>query len=274
MTDTGKRPVKTPARSTRARGGAEIATWAYGVLGGQIAGTTLARLPRLPDGAAPHLIALAPRLAIVAAQVPRTPFEAGTLESRLRDIDWVGQYATAHHRVIAALSSRGTMLPLRLFTVFDDDASVKAALGRRRQRLAALIDRVEGRSEWVLRIHRPEPGPPATTGGPRPASGTAFLRARGDAQRARVQQARMIDAGVTGLIADLTALADQSVERIVEPGTSALAEAAFLVERRRLAAFKRQLTAASADLRREGCRLALTGPWPVYSFVELETSGA
>lgn len=247
-------------------------TWAYGVLAGPVSEAVLSRLPRLPDGEAPRAIALGTALSLIVARVPRGPFEAGTLEARLRDIDWVGRYASAHHAVIERLGQRGTVLPLRIFTVFDSDESAKKTLGRKRQRLAALASRVGTRAEWVLRVHRPMP--PAAPAPKTPAeSGTAFLRARADAHRERVAQARMIDAGVATLIGDLTMLADETVERTVEPGTTALAEAAFLVGKQQIARFKRALTTASADLRREGCRIALTGPWPVYSFVELTEGG-
>jgi hypothetical protein len=259
-----------PQRSSPAT--TDFVTWAYGVLAGSISQALLSRLPRLPDGDAPRTVALGAELSLIVARVPREPFEAGTLEARLRDIEWVGRYASAHHTVIERLGQRGTILPLRMFTVFDSDDSAKKTLGRNRRRLAALASRVGTKSEWVLRVHRPTPPPPPA---PKASaeSGTAFLRARADAHRERVARARMIDTGVATLIGNLTMLAEETVERAVEPGTTALAEAAFLVGKRQIAGFKRALTTASADLRREGCRIALTGPWPVYSFVELTEDG-
>ncbi len=262
------RPAERPSVAAT-----DAVTWVYGVLAGVISDALLARLPRLPDGRPPRAIALGGDLSIIVANVPREPFEAGTLETRLQNIDWVGRYASAHHAVIARLGQRGTVLPLRIFTVFDTDDRAKQTIGRSRGRLAALARRVGARSEWVLRVHRPTP--PAPKGRPRTGieSGTAFLHARASAQRERVARARIIDAGVTALLDDLTTLADDAVERAVEPGTSALAEAAFLIGNRNVATFKRTLTKSSAGLRREGCRIALTGPWPVYSFVEMPEAG-
>lgn len=257
-------------RESRSVSPADTVTWVYGVLAAPVSDAILKRLPRLPEGGAPRAIALGGALSVVVAHVPREPFEAGTLESRLQDIDWVSRYASAHHAVIARLGRRGTVLPLRIFTVFDSDDRAVRTIGRNRARLAALATRIGARAEWVLRVHRPTPRAARTT--PRRTeadSGTAFLRERARAQRERVARARVIDAGVTALIDDLTTLADDAVERAVEPGTSALAEAAFLIGNRNLGRFKRALTKSSASLRREGCRIALTGPWPVYSFVEM-----
>lgn len=245
------------------------AVWAYGVLAGTASDAGLARLPRLPDGGAPRAVPLGDGLAIVVADVPREPFEAGTLEARLRDLTWVGGYASAHHGAIERLAQRYTLLPLRLFTVFDSDARAVAAFGRSRRRLAALAKKVDGRAEWVLRVHRPAAAASTRPTRATPANGTAFLRARADAQQARVAQARAIETGVLALLDDLSTLADEMVERAVEPGTSAIAEAAFLVGKRQLASFRRALTRSSASLRRDGCRIALTGPWPVYSFVDV-----
>jgi hypothetical protein len=259
----------------------EQVTWAYGVFAGRASDALLARFPRLPDAGAPRAIALGSELFVIAASVPRLPFEAGTLEERLQDVAWVGAYATAHHEVIQRLGNRGTVLPLRLFTVFDSDESAKKTLGRSHRRLAALAKRVGTRSEWVLRVHRPafttatatKPGDTEAPAVKRAtASGTAFLRGKADARRQNVARARMIDAGVAMLISDLASLADETVERAVEAGTSALAEAAFLIDKGEIADFKRALTKSSADLRREGCRIALTGPWPVYSFVDVAES--
>lgn len=249
----------------------EPVTWAYGVFAGRISDALLARLPRLPEGGAPRAITIGSDLSAIVADVPRQPFEAGTLEARLQDLTWVGAYATAHHDVIQRLGPRGTVLPLRLFTVFDSDASAKKTLGRSHRRLAALAKRVGSRSEWVLRVYRPAmtTKPPAGTSRTPATSGTAFLRSKADERRHNVARARMIEAGVAMLISDLSTMAGDTVERAVEPGTSAVAEAAFLVDKHALGNFKRALTRSSADLRRAGCRIALTGPWPVYSFVEV-----
>jgi hypothetical protein len=272
MTSAGKRVTRRRSVKRAVAPANGTATWAYGIFAGRVSAGILSRLARLPEGSAPRLVPLGPALSLVVADVPRDPFETGALERRLQDIEWVGQYASAHHAVVEGLGRRGTLLPLRLFTVFDSDARATAAMSRRRRRLEALARRIGDRSEWVLRIHRPTPGPPRSAPASA-ASGTAFLRERADARRLRMRQARMIDAGVGALIAELAELADDSVERAVEPGTSALAEAAFLVDRASLAGFKQGLTRASADLRREGCRIALTGPWPVYSFVDLSEAG-
>lgn len=273
MMATRKRAAAPPKARKRTAGvTSECVTWAYGVLSGPVSASLLSRLPRLPDGDAPRPIALGAELSLIVADVRREPFEEGTLEARLRDIDWVGRCASAHHAVIERLGQRGTVLPLRMFTVFDSDERAKETLGRNRGRLTALARRVGARSEWVLRVHRPAPPVPASPTA-RPESGTAFLRARADAHRERVARARMIDTGVATLIGDLTMLADEAIERTVEPGTSALAEAAFLVGKRDIAGFKRALATSSARLRREGCRIALTGPWPAYSFVELTEDG-
>ena len=54
--------------------------------------------------------------------------------------------------------------------------------------------------------------------------------------------------------------------RTAPPGTNLLLDAAFLVNTRQSAAFRRTLTRAAASLLRDGCPVSLTGPWPPYSF--------
>ncbi len=269
-----KRARSSPTSSERRTHAAadDVVTWVYGVLAGGVSDAIVSRSPRLPDGGPARAIPLGDELFLIVAHLPRAPFEAGTLEAHLQDIDWVGRYASAHHAVVTRLGQRATVLPLRIFTVFESDERAKRVIGRNRGRLSALARRIGARSEWVLRVHRPVPAAPKGLPRTNAESGTAFLHARARAQRERVVRAQKIDAGVTALMDDLTTLADDTVERAVEPGTSALAEVAFLIGSSNVARFKRALTKSSADLRREGCRIALTGPWPVYSFVEMPKS--
>jgi hypothetical protein len=233
-------------------------------------GPQVARLPRLAAGAGPpRIVPLGRRLGLVAADVPRRAFDAGALDSRLKDTAWVAKTADAHHRAVDRLARSHAVVPLRLFTLFTSDVRAQQSLGRSAARLASALARVRDRSEWVVRVFRPARLPKASITRERPASGTAFLRERASMRDAERERARALAAGVQALTAGLGEVADDHVDRPVAAGGGALVDAAFLVGSHHVPAFRRKLSALSRDLRQRGCRVSLTGPWPPYSFVNL-----
>ena len=51
-----------------------------------------------------------------------------------------------------ALMHGGTIIPLRAFTLFASDESLRRHLENERARFAKLLDRLDGKQEWTLRI--------------------------------------------------------------------------------------------------------------------------
>ncbi|GII79162.1 gas vesicle protein [Sphaerisporangium rufum] len=163
------------------------------VTGGQepAAGTgtylyAIAREPDLTRAAAPQERAGAGRLAGVpgvagtpvralgrgglvayVSTVPLDRFGEEPLRRSLEDLEWLGETARAHHRVVAAVAARAAAAPVRLVTVYRDDEQVTALLERRHDELAALLDDVAGRQEWGVKMYAaaPDAGTPAAPGG-------------------------------------------------------------------------------------------------------------
>jgi hypothetical protein len=81
-------------------------------------------------------------IAALASAVP-----AGTVRARRRDL-------LAHFDVLGASFERGTVLPLRFGTVFDDeDALVEEFLRPRHDELAAMLREFDGRVELRVTAH-------------------------------------------------------------------------------------------------------------------------
>lgn len=76
-------------------------------------------------GVAGAFVRLVRRAGLVAAvsDVPGEDFAEDTLKRHLEDLEWLEAVARAHHEVVAALAGRTTVLPLRLATVYRDDAA-------------------------------------------------------------------------------------------------------------------------------------------------------
>jgi hypothetical protein len=136
-------------------------------------------------------------LTAVAGDVPLAEFGESALRRNLEDLTWLEATARTHHRVIDALGQRGSLVPMRLATVYAGDASVVTMLDERAADFRATLSRVSAHQEWGVKAYAapsPERGNPArpaaggSTGtGPAAGPGASYLRQRRDELSARKQ---------------------------------------------------------------------------------------
>jgi Gas vesicle synthesis protein GvpL/GvpF len=165
----------------------------------------------------------------------------------------------AHERVLEAVMAHGPVLPMRFGTQLDStDRLADAVAGRRRELLSAL-DRVRGCVELGVRVLPNDPPPTRAQSSP---SGRDYVLSLAAAQRRNERVA----ADIHG---PLQALASASVVR--ERSTSpAVMVAAYLVDARRVESFRRRAGELAANHR--DISIAVTGPWPPYSFTGEEVA--
>jgi hypothetical protein len=251
----------------------DTATYLYCVAA---AGTAprLARAPRgLPEMARARALRVAPGLWLVVADAPLSRYGRAPIETGLRDLDWVSRCAVAHEAVVEHVARGGaSVVPMKMFTLFGDDARAVAHVGRLRKKIDGVLRRIAGRQEWGLRVTLDERralsrGAGAGNGGP--TSGTAFLlqkKAEKDAARRLAARAR---GEADRLFDHLKGHADDARRRRTTADTPGrlLLEAAFLVPVARARAFRAETARRARALAPEGYDLSLSGPWPPYSFV-------
>ncbi|NYI05067.1 GvpL/GvpF family gas vesicle protein [Allostreptomyces psammosilenae] len=233
-----------------------------------------------------HLVEEAGMVAAVS-HVPAEDFDERPLRRRLEDLAWLEAVARAHNRVVAALAGVATVLPLRLATVYRDDARVREMLRERGRGFGALLDRLADHEEWGVKLYvaprtGPEPAGEAGAGGAAGAGasagagaaadspGRAYLRSRRrqqhsreDAWRAAEEAARRVDAEARTLAVDRARHRPQQGELARGPGQN-VANDAYLVPRGRAEEFRARVERAVAGL--DGVRVEITGPWAPYSF--------
>lgn len=249
--------------------------YVYAAVSGRPSARVLARIPPIPEGQPPRLVTLTSSISLVVSDVPAASYRPERLEPRLGDGDWVAASGAAHHAAAERLSRGHAVLPFRMFSIFSSEARLRSTLAPARTRIAAALAAVAGRDEWVLRIGAPDPARIAAPGTPAEAapqeiSGTGFLQQKAAAKRARLALAARTKAETATLFSSLEELAGQAARRPVPAGTNLLLDAAFLVEKRKVAAFKRALSRTAQALLDAGCPVSLTGPWPPYSFASIE----
>jgi len=266
--------TRRSGKRARAAGGGSL-VYAYAAVSGRPSPRTVARLARVPGGGPPRVLSIDDQFSVIVADVPADVYNSEAIEARLSDLDWVGACGAAHHAVADALFASRLVVPLRLFTLFADGERAQAALVRMRPRIRKAFARLDGRKEFVLRVGRPDAsradaadaGPAAS---PDRATGTGFLRAKASSRRETAERQAHASRSAVEVFDALSAIAADSRARTTPTGANLLLDAAFLVDTRKSASFRRTLARAAAGLLRDGCPVSLSGPWPPYSFASTD----
>jgi hypothetical protein len=177
----------------------------------------------------------------------------------------------AHERVVELLMGERAVLPMRFGSKLAGEVPLRRALATHNTELLGALARVRGMVELAVRamreVERAGSGEAAGAGaaaGPEAAEGSQSGR---DYLRAKLELRDREQAVGATLHGPLCALAVAAKRRRgLAPGE--LLHAAYLVERPTVAKFR----AAAQRLQREHRDVAVlcTGPWPPYSFVEVD----
>ncbi|MFD6415046.1 GvpL/GvpF family gas vesicle protein [Streptomyces sp. NPDC060194] len=227
-------------------------------------------------GAPPRLVPLPGHddLAAVVADVPADSFGTDALKAQLEDLDRLEALARAHHGCVDAAATLATVLPLRLTTVYVDDARVAEMLAVNapafRRALRLLADQVEvGVKVYADPSAAPAApeAPPAEARGP----GRDYLRRR-RAHRDRHADTYRAAGDVAGHAGELAAAyATAHVPHRLQQGALGAARGenvlndAYLVPRAHVERFAAELAHLRAA---PGVTVEVTGPWVPYSFTE------
>lgn len=216
-------------------------------------------------------------LTAVAEDVKLAEFGEKALRHNLEDLDWLETAARAHHRVIDAVGLQGPLVPMRLATVYSEDASVAAMLADREADFRSALRRISGRQEWGVKAYAarsPAAGgdTAATVGSSSPGTGAgaAYLQRRRDQLAAQKDSRRESLASAEIIHAELSRYA--AATRLHPPQSPQLTgskvlmmlNAAYLLDDERAEDFAAAVAALAGQY--PSVRLELTGPWPPYSF--------
>jgi hypothetical protein len=228
----------------------------------------------MPGGSDLRAIEVGDQLWAIVETVREADYSEGALVRGLQNLDWVGERAVAHERVIERFLSASAVLPMQLFTMFTSDERVAEHVRADRRRIARILKRIDRKVEWGLRLTWNEKAArdKIDRKRPREPEGAAYLARKRDIldlNRAQLAEAR-VEAGrlYKAISREATeALRRTSLERAA-PGSRLLLDAAFLVPAAQAAAFRASLRKHSRPLHGYGVAVLLTGPWPPYNFIE------
>lgn len=218
----------------------------------------------LDIGAAPRLIGYR-ELGVVVSEVAPARFD------RIDTLDPVdgtlAELAREHDAVVRAVFRSEPVLPLRFGTVLDGEDAARRLLVAAYDQARDCLDEVAGHREWGVRVRHTEA---AATSRPDAAglTGTQYLVRRRERLKA-IQQARADVVDVAGRLAEgLRRHAADSLDRARPHGV--LVNTAYLVATGREAAFHAEVEWFARELRAAGATVETSGPWPPYSFTDVE----
>jgi len=241
-------------------------------------GTRAPKLTRGPKGlvgtGAPRLLDVGDGYHVVVASAPLALYAGEKIDERLRDIDWVGERATEHEAVVEHVLASSTVVPMKLFTLFDSDDRARAHVEKLKKSLDRVVARIEGCDEWGLRVLFDETEAArviaANARTARPTSGTGFLERKktlGDAQRKLTTRAAGQADELYALAAEVARRATRRSAPSGELAARVMLDAVFLVPRTEVRRLQRAVGPIAERLAAEGFHVTLSGPWPAYSFI-------
>jgi hypothetical protein len=257
---------------------AERGLYVYGVVAARDAAP-----PRTVEGVAgdePYLIEDA-GLAAIASRVSLAEFGEEELHENLNDVAWLEATARAHERVLDEALARMTVVPLRLCTIYRGEDQVREMLAREHALLLDALGRLEGKTEWGVKLIAEEGALARTTepedAGEPPAAGSdgaAYLERRRREARSRESENLLAEKWAEDVHARLAVKASEALlNPLQRPEVSGhegemLLNGVYLVEDAEAEDFCRLVDELDAEYRERGAEVELTGPWPPYNFVK------
>ena len=220
-------------------------------------------------------------LAAFYAPVDELEYNQAAIDARSKDVEWLGAIGYRHQSVMAALMRGGTIIPLRAFTLFATKDRLRDHLDSERDKFLKILERLEGKQEWTLRIEfDPEQWNDAivrrvdslralSVEAETASAGKAFLlRKKLDDERKRAS--REAEQQVVGEVEQevLAKLACDTVAETRQQRSGAFPQIDVLINRDEEARLQELRENLERRYQGEGVTIALTGPWPPYTFAQ------
>jgi hypothetical protein len=218
-------------------------------------------------------------LSAVFTPVSSEEFSQEVIDQRAGDLEWLGAIGYRHQQVVAALMQATAIVPLRAFTLFGSEESLRNYLHEQSDFLEHHLDRLAGKQEWTLRVEiDPERWSeslsarvPVLQGLEREIEsappGKAFLlRKKLDEEKKRVSHEAedQVVSEIERVVLDR--LRCETVAETRERRSGGFPQINVLIDRDEDAVLQELRDDLTSRYEREGVAVVVTGPWPPYTF--------
>lgn len=228
----------------------------------------------IPGGRETRAVKAGDALWLIVATVPSGEYDEAALARGLQSLDWIGPRAMAHEAVVEQFLRSRAVLPMQMFTLFISDERALHHVEQQRREITRIMDRLERKVEWGLRLTFDERGAREQVEAHQPKkikSGVDYLARKRDLLDVNRVQFREARSEADSLFAAMKREAAEARRRTeteqAAPGSRLLLDAAFLVPASRTRAFRAALRQQAKRLTAAGVAVSLTGPWPPYNFI-------
>lgn len=253
----------------------------YGVVP---ATTDTTRAPAGIDESPVEIIAGGSHAALVT-RVGAADYGPEKIEALAGNVDWVRHRAEAHDRVLNWASDTTRVIPLPMWTMFSDEASVTGMLAARSSEFDAALARIADAREYTVRAYVRSPELHSKVSdlseefraleaqAKMASPGQKYLlerkldKERKETARRIVRQVASDIHSALSIAAKLSSRDEVSAGPAASDQGQAILNASYLVPASSMNEFQKTLTEFVNRYQAAGFTFAFTGPWPPYHFV-------
>ena len=216
--------------------------------------------------------------------MPLSEFGEAPLQRNLNDLAWLERVARAHEAVLETCLADGTVVPLRICTIFADAGSAERMLQEQRATFAAALDALDGREEWTVKVLVDRAALEAAARNADSDLEVSAAQESGAAYLGRRRVERRLREVADDLASDIAEdvhgrLSARAVGAVVNrPQNPRLSghegemvlNGAYLVDRDRAAELQTLVAELGARHAERGARVVLSGPLPPFNFATPE----
>jgi hypothetical protein len=224
-------------------------------------------------------------LAALVSRVPRESYSEESLAEHLTDATWTAIRAMRHETVVEYVAKRTSVVPLRFGTIYLERHGIEQMLTEKARELEEIIEHLRGREEWGVNVYSDRAVLLSSITSVSPVLRDLVQRA----EQASPGQSYLMQKKIEALKVDearatVNRIVEQIEEKLKEQSDDARrlrilkvettehgelkAKFAFLVKRSEFEKFRNAAERLAQENQNAGVRLELTGPWPVYNFVQ------
>jgi len=211
--------------------------------------------------------------------VDAVEYSQDAIDARSKDVEWLGAIGYRHQAVMSALMRGGTVIPLRAFSLFANETSLRGHLLAEEKKFSTILDRLDGKQEWTLRIEfdpqqwsdalvrRVDSLRKIAAEMEQAPSGKAYLlRKKLDEEKKRASREaeQQVVTEVENAVMQKLACDTVAESRLQRGG--GFPQINVLLNRDEESRLQELRDELSRRYEADGVTLALTGPWPPYSF--------
>jgi hypothetical protein len=230
-------------------------------------------------------------LAVLTSEVQLDEFGEEALREHLEDVVWLERMARRHEEVLeSVLRDQTTVVPMRLFTIYGSEESLREMLARERDFLLDALERLAGRTEWGAKLFtradaegtfgdEDDEGEEIESRLAEARPGESYMLRRRLADVRAEASSRLLQARSEETHSRLAALAVEArlnplqPQELTDHDGEMILNGVYLVD----ADAAEEFLTAARQLQEEheagGLELVITGPWPPYNFVNRSDEG-